>query len=644
MTAPTIPDRSSPGPRILARLLCGLPTQEPDTDALPEPWRDLARVVRAAPPRGRVAALKSALGRRPDAAAITAAIFAVDPAEVTGRQPRVTSHRTFDSQPSTRDSAWEPPIPFGDRHLPPFPTEALPPWLGDFVRAEATATQTPLDLAGLLALAVLSAVCAGRVVVRPWGDWHEPVNLYTMVVLPPGHRKSAVFASATRPLQEFEAGAARLLGPAVARAESVRKVAEQALHKAEDAAARAPADDRPARLAVVERLAAELAALAVPPCPRLIVDDCSPERLATLLHEQGGRIAVMSPEGGIFDLMAGRYSTTGAPNFEHFLKGHAGDPIIVDRVGRPSELIPRPAITMGLAVQPVVLRGLMARPGFHGRGLLARFLYALPGSPIGRRAVDPPPVPEEVRVTYHVHVKTLLDRLPPPGPQHHPPVLVLSEPAAARLKRFAHDLEPRLAEFGDLERLVDWASKLVGLIARLAALLHLAHHAHAAGMQQAAPPPVEEETMAAAVALGEYATDHARAAYAAMGADPALDDARYLLRWIERADIASFSGRELYRATRGRFRQVDELAPALAALERHGYVRRRPSWARPGPGRKPGPIYDVNPHARAPRPDRPSGAQPASRAADSGHSDHSVQGGLTPAGDLSATHDDELPR
>lgn len=45
-----------------------------------------------------------------------------------------------------------------------------------------------------------------------------------------------------------------------------------------------------------------------------------------LLHEHGDRLAILSPEGGIFDLIAGRYSSTGAPNLDHFLKGHAGDP------------------------------------------------------------------------------------------------------------------------------------------------------------------------------------------------------------------------------------------------------------------------------------------------------------------------------
>jgi Protein of unknown function (DUF3987) len=55
-------------------------------------------------------------------------------------------------------------------------------------------------------------------------------------------------------------------------------------------------------------LAAELAATPVSVASRCIADDCTPEKLVTLLGDQGGRIAVLSPEGDVFDLMARRPS------------------------------------------------------------------------------------------------------------------------------------------------------------------------------------------------------------------------------------------------------------------------------------------------------------------------------------------------
>jgi hypothetical protein len=47
----------------------------------------------------------------------------------------------------------------------------------------------------------------------------------------------------------------------------------------------------------------------------------------------GGRMAIISAEGGLFDILAGRYSN-GVPALDVWLKGHAGDPLRIDRKGR----------------------------------------------------------------------------------------------------------------------------------------------------------------------------------------------------------------------------------------------------------------------------------------------------------------------
>ena len=49
-----------------------------------------------------------------------------------------------------------------------------------------------------------------------------------------------------------------------------------------------------------------------------------------MLAEQGGRIASLSPEGGVFDVMAGLYSKSGTASFDLYLKAHAGDDLRTD--------------------------------------------------------------------------------------------------------------------------------------------------------------------------------------------------------------------------------------------------------------------------------------------------------------------------
>jgi replicative DNA helicase len=274
---------------------------------------------------------------------------------------------------------------------------ALPSWAAAEVAAVALFTQTPADLAGTVLLAVLSAACGGRAVVEVRGSWREPVNLYAVAALPSGSRKSAVFAEMTAPLLETEHALVEKTRPQILENDTLRQIARKDADRATHQAAGLDNDDARKEATANAIAAAQLAeAITVPVMPRLVADDVTPEAAATLLAEQGGRLAVLSAEGGIFSILAGRYSG-GIPSLEVFLKGHSGDMLRVDRRGRPPEHIPRPALTLGLCVQPEILRAIADMPGFRGRGLLARILYSLPANLVGHRQIGTPPVPEDVR-------------------------------------------------------------------------------------------------------------------------------------------------------------------------------------------------------------------------------------------------------
>jgi replicative DNA helicase len=220
---------------------------------------------------------------------------------------------------------WTPPVPLGAAgKVPAFPVEVLPGWLGEYVAAVATATQTPPDLAGMLAFAVLATVAAGAVEVQPRSGWREPLCLFVAVGMDAGTRKSGVFTALTRPIAEFERDQAAAALPAITETITLRRIAEQAAAQAEAAASKASADQREERQAEAIARAAEAANLLVPPVPRWLVDDATPEALAGLLATYG-RIALLSPEGDVFDQMAGRYNQQVGPNLGVYLKGHAGD-------------------------------------------------------------------------------------------------------------------------------------------------------------------------------------------------------------------------------------------------------------------------------------------------------------------------------
>ena len=489
---------------------------------------------------------------------------------------------------------WEPLAPLSAvSDLPAFPVKSLPDWGAAMVEAVAESTQTPHDLAGVVYLGVLAAAAGGRAEVEVQPGWREPVNLYAAPAMPPGSRKSAVFREMTAPLLDAERALQEAARTDISESVIALEIAqEQARRAVADAAKKSsdhPAADECKANAIAAKMQAE--AVKVPAWPRLVADDATPEALTTLLCEQGGRMAVLSAEGDLFDIMSGRYSRDGqAPNLGVFLKGHAGDLLLVDRKGREPERIETPALTIVVTIQPQVLLDIARRPVLRGRGLLARILYCLPPDTVGYRRVEVETVPEDVRTAWHRQVKALALSL---ADWTDPAVLMLTPEARKLLAEYQEEIEPRLrASGGDLAELRDWASKLAGAAVRLAALLHLAAHL-ADGYQR----PVDADTMERAVELGRYFTDHARAAFRQMGMDPLIADAQTLLAWIKRSEAAGFSKRDLFNGVRSsRFQKAADIDESLAVLVDHGYVRlaEPPSSTNRG-GRPSSPRYVAHP-------------------------------------------------
>lgn len=484
-----------------------------------------------------------------------------------------------------RCEAWQPDLePWPEitsleiHDLLSFPVESLPEVLRDWVAAESEATQTPTDLAGLLALATCSASIARRVTVEGRPGWHEPTNLFVTVVLAPGNRKSGVFQDAISPLRELEAELVESSRTEIARLESERRRDENRLRRLEKLAGEA-GDQEAGHEA--DNLAVKLAETPSPSMPRLLVDDATSEKVGALLAEQDGRIASMSPEGGVFDLMAGVYSKSGAPQFNVYLMGHSGDDLVTDRVSRPSVHVTRPALTCAYTVQPAVIRGLAGNPAFRGRGLLARFLYAIPASRIGSRKIAPATVSETTCREYHNLIRKL-------AAIDSGTMLRLSASAAELLPTWEEEVESMLAEGGDLEAICDWGAKLAGATLRIAGILHCAEFR--------SKPEISPHTLQAAIEIARYLIPHAEAAHAMMGAqeETAISDAKYVLRWIKRYDRTSFSKRDAQQHGKRRFPKADDIDNALAELERRGYIRPQ-VVASSRPGRPPSPSYDVNP-------------------------------------------------
>lgn len=111
--------------------------------------------------------------------------------------------------------------------------------------------------------------------------------------------------------------------------------------------------------------------------------------------------------------------------------------------------------------------------------------------------------------------------------------------------------------------------------------------------------------------LAEYAIDHARAALSMLrDADgEALEDARYVLRWLRRKGLREFARRDAHRHGVGRFGgDPERLDAALEMLADRGWIRPVTPGSKDGPGRPASPRYAVNP-ATWPRRESPLGLE-----------------------------------
>jgi hypothetical protein len=461
------------------------------------------------------------------------------------------------------------------------PEDLIPGPVGDMARSVAAATETPLEMAMMTGLGVVAASIAAKVQICPSPGYTEPPQLYVATVLPSGNRKTAVINEMAAPFRRAETQLIEQLTPERKRLESLRKTEELTIEGLRKQAA--AKGDSSALIEEIARREAELPEL--PAIPRFWTQDVTPERLGTLMAENGGRMAVMSDEGGIFDILAGRYSKNAAPNLDLFLQGHSGSPVRVDRRSREAVLINTPALTLVVTPQPDVLRSLSEHKAFRGRGLLARFLFLLPPSTVGSRKHDTIPIPAHTRDAYDRCISSLLSV--PLAADGVPVTLRFSREAFTRWKDFQMFVEKQMAEDGRLHDVLDWGSKLPGAVARLAAGIHSSLHAG-----RLIPGDIDREVADIAITVGEILMSNALAAFRIMQKPEKIEHAEKLLAWVRRNGAPEFHLREMFRSHQSRFGEMAAMMPAVGLLQDHGYIRPREKEKKPG---RPSDIFEVNP-------------------------------------------------
>lgn len=503
-------------------------------------------------------------------AAIEAALLAENGARCSPPLPDdevrtiAASVSRYTPAPAAQEGPGEPatvempdPIMPGARPTPDLPADLLPGIWGEHALAVAEATQTPPALAVLFTISILATILQGRFEVEPFadGDYRETLSLWTVTCYPVGGRKTAVFNACAAPVQRWEKLAGDRARPEIYRRFAAREVAMKRIERLKQDAARE--DDAKKRSLIedeIKRTREDMPDELKP--PRCFTTNATPERTESLMAEQDGKIGIWSDEADTFLNLTGALRG-GVASLDAVLKGHAGSAIRVDRQGREAHL-DRPALSMGLIVQPESFAELAAGRRLRSTGVLARFLFSVPRSNIGQRDVRlRKPIPRDVAEGYHAAVMQLLDRYEVRGQE--PRVIPFSADALEPWLAFADGVERNQGEGGRYENVSDWTSKLPGQAARLAAVFQIAED----GLDAKA---VGLKSVERALALCRLLIPHAEAAFSMLGADDTDTDALAVLRWLRSTERREFTRREAQRAMHGRFSKVERLERALGAL------------------------------------------------------------------------------
>jgi hypothetical protein len=486
----------------------------------------------------------------------------------------------------TANEEWPEPGPL-DQHssLPDFPVEALSGIGRDIVEKVAEVNQVDPALPASLYLGALSTCCARKSRIDLITH-SEPLNLYLCPISGSGTRKSSTQSVMVQPCSEYQKNRQEAMSGVIREAQNALRIKEKRLEKLQKRAA--DEDDSAKRRRVEQEtsdLVRNLAENPLPKAPIYLVDDITSEKLGVIMAENGERMGIISPEGGLFEIMAGLYSKDGVGNIDLLLKAHTGDCWSSHRIGREAQTMEAPALTLCLAVQSEVIEEAGKNHHFRGKGLLARFLYARCKSQIGYRKRQTIRIPPALIQTYKNHVFSLMDM------PFFDTNLRLSTDGQLVWDELYNDVEREMRPGESLEYLPDWGSKLPGEVARIAGLLHFAEHG-----PKAVGLPISVNIVSASAVIGAYFKEHAIAVFQLMQEDTRLKLARQILQYIGRIRPETFRERDVLRHTC--IPTNEDVEQGLKVLADRGYIREevtRAEMNRPGPGRPSSKTYRVNP-------------------------------------------------
>ncbi|MGE7205767.1 DUF3987 domain-containing protein [Sphingomonas sp. NPDC019816] len=498
-------------------------------------------------------------------------------------QSRFDDAEAFTSMPfegyatSGRTAGWSTPDMSVTRAslapAPLFPGDVL----GDLmplVRDLAAGKGAPVDYVAIGVLTVAASLIGGKRWVSAWEGFDQPCILWGGLVGDPSSNKSPGIDAATLPLRTMEGELAEQHRMVLMSHATVAERAKAERKQWEDRVKQATKDN-----AETPDMPEEAEAPEAPQRPRLMVQDSTPEEMASILAGNvNGTLHLRDELAGWLDSFE-RYSPGGRA---FWLEAYGGRHFVVDRKSQTKPLVvPFNGVSVLGGIQPDKLRDALL--GVSDDGLVARFMWVWPEA---IRFSRPRQIADTAR----------LDRLYRRLQQIYRPAdetvtIPLDARAADVFEEWIADNDADVRQAAGLY--ASWAGKARGLALRLALTLEYLTWADVGGRE---PSCVSVLSLTNALTLIEdYLKPHARRVFGDAALPPVEKDAAALSRFIVKERLERINAREVQRNPKlPSLGNKQDVEAAVEALMEAGWLREGFTRQGDGPGR-PKKDYLVNP-------------------------------------------------
>ncbi len=482
---------------------------------------------------------------------------------------------------------WPRPKPIESPLPPVLPLDGglLPDAIRDYVLDIADRQQSPPDFSAIAAICGLAAVAGNTVRVRPkqHDDWTIVPNLWGAIIGRPSAMKSPAMQAALAPVYGLQDGMRKAWEDETRETEIESALAQLDAGEAQKRARKALKDgdrDEAKRLLSETARGDEDEA----PCPRLIVNDATVEKLGELLNENPRGVLLVRDELPGFIARMEREEFQSERAF--YLEAFNGDgSFVYDRIGRGTIHIENATVSIIGGVQPARIAPLVrgAMTGESDDGLIQRLQLTVWPDDIGEwRWTDRAP-DMRAREQYNAAFSDLHDFA---KAQEEPAVFGFTPDAQDMFRQWMTELQTEARSGKLASTLESHLLKMPKTVSALALLFHLTDGGRGA---------IEAESTGRALDFADYLRSHATRLYAAGGLQI---EAGAKLIVERRAQLPErFTARDVWKKSWAGISDRESAAAAIDLLVENNWCKQVPPDPSPAGGR-PSVAYVWNPQLK----------------------------------------------